>query len=195
MAESDHDDLTEALARLSGGDAAADVPRPAVRPPTPSAPPAAGVARPARPERPAVPTARPMAPPNLTPPDAVAADAAANAVVDDDDAVNIPAPDASVFAPRKPAASAGARAAVARRKQVTFRQTLIPVLLTTGVLAIAFGLARVALGPDSPAAAFPAWATPTFVVAGAVLLALAVLNMLSVRSMLAADAAATPGRA
>jgi hypothetical protein len=163
------------------------------RPASPARPVIPSIATPhpaARPQRPAVPTVRPLAPPSpagptLTEPALPVDDPA---VVDDDDAVIVPAPDASVFIPRKkPATSAEARARVARKKQLEFRQTLIPILLTTGVLAIAFGVAPFALGPDSIAAHLPRWVTPTLIAIGAVQLALAGANMASVRSMLLAD--------
>jgi hypothetical protein len=273
MAESNHDDLADALARLAGGDVAPserehdDAPPPppppkppvskpgfrptppaAARPPglrppsaaprpaapgtarpaapgvpaaarpappaaprpatpavaRPAAPAAPAVARPpitpapppppARPQRPDVPTiARPAAPPNLTPPEPAEPefandgdDGAAAMAVDDDDAVIVPAPDASVFIPKKkPVSSAIARARVARQKRIDFRQTVIPVLLTGGALLIGFGVAPVAMGHDSVAAALPSWVTPTLVAAGLALWVLAVLNMLSVRSLMA----------
>ncbi len=113
--------------------------------------------------------------------------------MDDDDAVIVPAPDASVFIPRKkPTTTAEARAQVARQKQLDFRRTVIPVLLTTGALSIAFGVLPLCLGPDSVAGALPRWVTPVLAGTGAVLLALAGVNMASVRSMLLAQAESAP---
>ena len=220
MAKSDHDDLADALARLAGGDIAPSErdhdapvptppkppppPKPAFRPtsPTanvlrPSAPPPRAPAPPpspvvARPQRPAVPPSRPLAPPppNLTPPEPPGP-IAGDAVVEDDDVVFVPPHDPSVFVPKRTAlTTAEAQARAAHRKRVEFRRTLIPVLLSCGVIAIAFAVATVALGPDSISATLPHWVVPTLVSAGVVLLVLAGLNMASVRSLQAAEASA-----
>jgi len=219
MAESDNDDLADALARMVGGNAGPGerdddpivpltpppLPRPpAFRPTSPmskAAPPPQAhptAPGPARPQRPAVPTVRPASPtpPNLAPSDDVADPFETDLIDDGDDVVLIPDHDASAFAPRpKPAASAEALAKAARRKRVEFRRTLIPVLLSCGVLTIAFGLAPLGMGPDSISATLPRWVTPTLVATGVVLLVLAGLNMAGVRALLAAERPATGGAA
>jgi hypothetical protein len=236
MAEPNHEDLADALARLAGGEVAPSereheaVPppppalpahptgRPVFRPTAPAAkgppaprsrtpvrpstpastppqvpPPATAVVRP---QRPAVPPARPLAPPppNLAPPEA--AGVVEVPPVDDDDVAIVPAPDASVFAPRrKPTTTADARAKAARHKRIEFRRTLIPILLTCGVLSIAFAVVPLAMGTDSVAVTLPGWITPTLLATGAVLLVLAGLNMAGVRAMLAADGRSADGPA
>ena len=62
-----------------------------------------------------------------------------------------------------------------------FRQTIIPVLLTCGVLTLATSSLKFAAGPDSIFSDLPLWLPITLLLAGVVLLLLAVLNMLAVK--------------
>ena len=155
----------------------------------------------ARPQRPTTPAPRPAAPSSSswvpsgepTPPPAAPDDSLAAATVDlgtqepteqsvildDDDAVIVPAPDAAVFAPRHTGRGSYRRSAL--YQTIEFRRTIIPILLTCGVLTIAFGMLKYALGEDSPLSELPSWLPVVLFITGALLLALAVTNMLSVR--------------
>jgi hypothetical protein len=62
-----------------------------------------------------------------------------------------------------------------------FRQTIIPVLLTCSLLTLLASSLKFAAGPDSIFSDLPLWLPITLAVAGAVLLMLAVLNMLAVK--------------
>jgi hypothetical protein len=108
--------------------------------------------------------------------DAYAEPPAARGLAPDDTAA--PAPDPSVFAPKR-----ATREIVADR-QLHTKRTLIPILLTTGVLFPAVGSLKWTLGPDSPFAAWSVVTAAALITTGAVLLALAVFNMLQVRDML-----------
>jgi hypothetical protein len=108
--------------------------------------------------------------------DGVVDDGAASA--SSDDILAAPAPDASVFAPRRPT-----RDLVADR-QIHHRRTLIPILLTCGVLMPAVGALKWLRGPESPFAAWPVWAPIALAACGVVMLLLAVVNMMQVRQMM-----------
>ena len=110
-------------------------------------------------------------------------------VVDDDDSVIVPAPDASVFNPKKKSiTSAEARAKIQKKKRLEYRRTLIPILLTTGTLLLIFGVLKFLAGPDSQLANLPGWAPLVLLGVGAFLLVLAAINMLSVKQELTANA-------
>ena len=158
----------------------------------------------ARPQRPNTPAPRPAAPgtapppPPQTPDDSLSAavtdlsaeDAAEQPVIlDDDDAVIMPAPDAAVFAPRAGQAAQPPRGAFQRSalyQTIEFRRTIIPILLTCGGLMIGFGSLKYVMGEDSPLSELPVWLPVLLFVTGALLLGLAVANMLSVKHQLAA---------
>jgi hypothetical protein len=164
-----------------------------------------GASPPARPHRPTAPAPRPNAPtlsspPTSSPPPGATDDHAGSEIaplssdgeeehhhvtLDDDDAVIVPAPDLSAFAPRPHArrpVGVGRHAAI--YQTIEFRRTIIPVLLTCGVLTTAFGSLKYALGEDSPLADLPRWLPIGLFITGAMLLGLAVVNMLSVRQQL-----------
>jgi len=240
MAESEHDDLADALARMAKGDVApgehggehelatpstpparpaprpapARGPAPMIKPPRPAAPalgaqsppPAtAPVPRPAAPALAAGTTstrkARPTAPAvrqsTSAPTDAetdggqstaLSAGAEGAGTNDDDDSVIVPAPEASVFMPKaKSTSTAEVRAAIARKKNLNFRRTLIPPLLTLGVLMIVFGFLKPLSGPDSMFANLWGGIPVILFIAGAVLLGVAAINMLSVKAQLEAE--------
>jgi hypothetical protein len=163
-------------------------------PPTPRALPASP------PEPPAPPPPPPAAEPvvvydDVAPSDhhlsdhdrAVAAEADAIAhVVEDDDTLNLPAPPPEAFAPRPPKPRPK-RELVSRT--VAFKQTLIPVLLTQGVLLPGIGAYLLSLGEESPLVGH-AWIPLSLLVIGAVLLLFAALTMLQVKAQLAQEAAA-----
>jgi hypothetical protein len=95
-----------------------------------------------------------------------------------DEILAAPAPDASVFAPRR-----STRDLVAER-HIYNRRTVIPILLTCGVLMPAVGALKWLRGPESPFSAWPVWAPLVLAGCGVVLLLLAVANMMQVRQMM-----------
>ncbi len=98
--------------------------------------------------------------------------------VDDPNLSGAPAPDASVFAPRR-----STRDLIAERR-IHNRRTLIPILLTCGVLMPAVGSLKWLRGPESPFATWPTWAPLVLVACGVLLLLLAIANMTQVRQMM-----------
>jgi hypothetical protein len=103
---------------------------------------------------------------------------------EDDDAMAMPAPDASVFAPRPKPAPAPRRAATPVYQTLRFRQTVIPIMLTGGVMSIVLALIYFSLPDDSFFAAVPALVAVVVLVIGAALLGMAVLNVMQVKLML-----------
>ena len=100
---------------------------------------------------------------------------------DDDDAMLAPAPDASAFAYHAPPSrSTGKKLA----QSSEFKQTLIPILLTSGLLLIVFGLLKFILGPDSPYSNLPGWVIGMTCGMGALLLVFALFTMLQVKDQL-----------
>jgi hypothetical protein len=185
MAQSDKDDLADALARLASGEVA----------PSEHEPPAPVDGGPRlsaeKPLRAAAPIDRFGAPPMPQPPQLATPieqaglefgpEPAEDEIVDDD-TVPVPAPDVTQFAP--PPTSH--RAAV--YQTLEFSRTLIPVLLTCGVLLVALASARHLVGQYSPLTDLPPWLAPLLFLTGLVLLVLAVLNMLSVKRRIAEHA-------
>jgi hypothetical protein len=167
--------------------------RPAA-PPTPPAAPAA----PAK-VRPATPTARPATPvnprqitPNLTPPPAPAEPEASeeneqpadpNAIYDDGDAVIVPAPNADVF---KAKAKPTPKPRTHYTQTLEFKRTVIPILLTLGVIAlVTAGVPFVS--PANSALAALRDATGILIglaVLGVLFLAFAAMNILQVKASL-----------
>ena len=94
------------------------------------------------------------------------------------DMMAAPAPDVSVFAPRR-----STRDLITDRR-IHSRRTLIPILLTCGVLLPAVASLKWLRGPDSPFAAWPIWAPLVLGGCGVMLLLLAIANMVQVRHML-----------
>jgi hypothetical protein len=105
-------------------------------------------------------------------------------IIDDEDTMSIPAPEASVFQPKvKNVAQMRARAAAARNLEL--RRTLIPILLTCGVMLGAFAVLKFTSGPDSMlAVAVPPWMPPVLGGIAVVLLVMAVVVMLSVKQQM-----------
>jgi hypothetical protein len=102
----------------------------------------------------------------------------------DDDAMLAPAPDASAFA-----ASSTPYKSPPRKPSSDLKPTLIPILLTSGLLLIVFGSLKFVLGPDSPYSNLPSWVTAMMFGMGALVLAFGVFTMLQVREQLARAAA------
>jgi hypothetical protein len=143
--------------------------------------------RPAAPVRPPAPKERPAEPPQITPPPAPAASeqlelssALAN-VVEDSDAVFAPAPDVSVLARAKPRLSTRRTPYV---KTLHFRRTIIPVLLMLGVSLPALAIYWLTIDKDSLLRSTGAALPIVLASVGAVMLALAILNMIVVKQEL-----------
>ena len=98
----------------------------------------------------------------------------------DDDAMLAPAPDLSSLR-RVPKRSAEHKKLLAG---LQFKQVLIPVLLTVGMLSLVLGSCKYLLGPDSPFAYLPDWVSWLSFGLGAALLAAAVVVILSVKALL-----------
>ena len=116
---------------------------------------------------------------------AAGADAIAH-IVEDDDTLNLPAPGPEAFAPRRPPVRPK-RELVSRT--VGFKQTLIPILLSQGVLLPLIATYLLVLGEESPLAGH-AWIPLSLLGIGLVLLLFAVITMLQVRNQLAKVAGA-----
>ena len=99
----------------------------------------------------------------------------------DDDAMLAPAPDASDFVHRPPPSPSAPNRMAAG---VAFKQTLIPILLTTGVLLIVFGSLKFILGAESAYAALPGWTLGVMFGFGSLMLAFGAFTMLQVREQL-----------
>jgi hypothetical protein len=161
------------------------------RPQTPQVPiPQGRPASPARPPQPGSPlipsrSARPVSPSGVAPPlppAPASAPAGDSEIIDDevrpeDDAMLAPAPDPSMLAHPLPYRPSPIR----RGLSIDAKRTLIPVLLTTGLLLLLFGALRFVMGPDSPYAKMPNWLTALVAVAGLVMLAGAVFTMFLVQ--------------
>lgn len=212
-ADRNKDDIAAALHGLSGGadahaehfdearvehdahspsEAAPPSPqRPAVpntRPPAPSqvrdvpplAPAPAGPAasssarsRPASPLRPAAPTA---ADPQLPEPE-------------EDDPAGAPftydPSAAATVGSRSPAKPVARPRRTPMFKSLGFRRTIIPVMLSSGVMMIVMAAAKLVVDEEAPLARLPGWISLVLVVTGLIMLALGAANMMMVRTELA----------
>jgi hypothetical protein len=113
---------------------------------------------------------------------AIAAEAEAVAhIVEDDDTLNMPAPAPETFAYR-PLPARPRKELLSRT--VEFKQTLIPILLTLGVLFMGIATWSLVLGEESPVAG-SALIPFSLLGMGAVMLLFAVLTMFQVRNQLA----------
>jgi hypothetical protein len=98
-----------------------------------------------------------------------------------DDAAFADFTSAASTTPAAPSASASRIRKRASRAS-GLRRTLIPILLTTGVMTIVTGAMRWLVDEAAPLARIPPWTAIAAVVMGVVLIALAVMNMLQVRN-------------
>ncbi len=105
--------------------------------------------------------------------------AAVDLATADDDAVIVPPPDVEVFIPKS---TSSRRSALYQTLQ--FRRTVIPILIVCSLLLISIATAKAFVGPDSLLSDLPSWLAPVLFSTGLVLLALAVLNMISVKQQL-----------
>ena len=100
----------------------------------------------------------------------------------DDDNMMAPAPDASAFT----AQSMSYKSSTARTAKTSdLKPTLIPILLTTGMLFLLFSALKFVLGADSPYAALPVWVVGMVAGMGALLLGLGIFTMMQVKEQLA----------
>ena len=111
---------------------------------------------------------------------AAEADAIAH-VVEDDDTLNLPPPPPEAFAHR-PSPPRPYRPA---SRTVGFKQTMIPILLTMGVMLSGIAVWSFMLGEESPVAGH-AWIPIAVLVIGLVMLGFGVVTMLQVKNQLAA---------
>jgi hypothetical protein len=102
-------------------------------------------------------------------------------VIDDGDAVIVPAPDPGALAHRPPRKRAKSQPLYAR---LSFRRTLIPILLTMGVALPGCAIWWCFLDADSPLKSISISFPITLAAVGLVLLGLGVMNMLFVKHQL-----------
>lgn len=131
---------------------------------SPARPLSAGPIRPAAPVLPSQPAGDPRSQP-----------------IDDDDRVIVPAPSADVFLHH--ATSPSARRTPAR--SLSLRRTLIPVLLTAGLILFVLVLLRFLWQDNNPLAGLQPWLISIMFVFALVLWGLAAVNMLAVKHQLA----------
>ena len=147
-----------------------------IPPPTKSGKKPAAPVRPSAPLRPAVPPpiAAPQAPVEQPPQDRF--------VVEAED---------SVIMPEMPVEALGhpvhhvARERMHYLRSIGVRRTFIPILLTLGLMLIAASTVRYFVGEDAPLSALPTWSPIVGYIVGGMLLIVASLNILQVRSELA----------
>ncbi len=100
------------------------------------------------------------------------------------------ADDQAVLAPAAPIEFMAHRPRIVRpkhvplHKQMGFRQTIIPILLTLGVLLPAIAVMRYVMGPDSMIGSLAPWYSYILLAVGALMLVLAVINMIQVKNQL-----------
>ena len=106
---------------------------------------------------------------------------------EDDDAMLAPAPDREFLA----AHTLSYKAPTVRAPQGPgVKQTMVPILLTSGALLIVFGLLKFLLGPDSPYSGLPGWVVGMVLAMGALLVGLGIFTAFQVKEQLARQAAA-----
>jgi hypothetical protein len=123
-----------------------------------------------------------------------AADQLSESGEDEDVQLDLPAatPDMLAHVPAHPKSTAAVVNAVSH--SLGFKRTIIPILLTCGALLLGTASLKWALGADSPMARLPMGVVTACAAVGAILLAIAALNMLQVRDELARGGrAARPG--
>jgi hypothetical protein len=127
------------------------------------------------------PTRRPQRPQEHTTPlpDSEASDLL-RIVVDDDDAVIMPAPSPQILAPLPVPHQSRLD-----NRRLFYRQTMIPILLTCGCLLAVLGLLWFVTDAESVIRRSGLWLPLTFVAIGVALLLMAVLNMAQVKHLLA----------
>ncbi|HWP41156.1 MAG TPA: hypothetical protein VNL70_09540 [Tepidisphaeraceae bacterium] len=103
------------------------------------------------------------------------------AILPEDDLVPVPPPSTEMFLPKPPASGASARSAVRRIELI---RTLIPILLTGGVMLAVLGGLWFTTEPDSPFRNSGIWLPWTLIGTGLVLFVVGLLNALHVRHLM-----------
>jgi hypothetical protein len=174
---------------LRSGAAKARPNAPGVQPPSPKPTvvpkPRATVSgvKPPKPVRPAAPTLSqgptpPIGSQSSPPAEASEISSSLANVIEDDDAMNVPAPERSVFVHHPPPLRPPATPLYAR---LSFRRTIIPILLTMGVALPVCAGWWFSLDKDAPLRSIGLRFPITLAVIGFVMLGLAVMNMLHVK--------------
>ncbi len=104
-------------------------------------------------------------------------------VVEDDDSVIVPPPPMEALG-HQHIPYARSNVHIPTFKSMALRRTLIPVLLTSGLMISLFGICRFIVPEESQLAALPTWMCLIALCIGLVLASLGVLNMLLVRQQL-----------
>jgi len=160
----------------------------------PAAPRKPSVARPQapmRPQTPGLPQSDTAAPPSAIPSSdwlsspELPSSGMAEIVTTDDDAVMVPAPAMETLGHvhTKPDATHH-RAHLPTIKSVEARRTVIPVLLTCGLLLVIAATMRLVTSPDTPLRSLPPWMSWAGYALGLLLWGVALINMFSVRKEL-----------
>lgn len=145
---------------------------------------------PTRPQTPGMPQSEPAAQPNVLPSSdwlsspELPSSGMAEIFTTDDDAVMVPAPsmDTLGHVHNKPAAAHHAH--LPTIKSVEARRTVIPVLLTCGLLLFIAATMRLLTSPDTPLRSLPPWMSWAGYALAVLLWGVALINMLSVRKEL-----------
>ena len=143
---------------------------------------------PMRPQTPALPQSDPAVEPTVAPSSdwlsspELPSSGMAEIVTTDDDAVMVPAPAMETLAHvhTKPDA-AHHRPHMPAIKSVEARRTVIPVLLTCGLLLVIAATMRLVTSPDTPLRSLPPWMSWAGYALGGLLWGVALINMFSVR--------------
>lgn len=98
-----------------------------------------------------------------------------------------PQPAAAVPSPKAPSQPPAAARVEVSEKQITFKRTIIPLLLTLGLILPAGGVVSIAMGDESPIGA-ELMLPIIMIVLGLLILGVAVITMLQVKDLLSSKA-------
>jgi hypothetical protein len=204
MAKSKHDELADALSRMHEAEAEHEATEEShgVEP----APEPVQSAQPSPPARPTSPQPRPATPAAPPPPKPVvtsgarqrpsvpgrAATPAPGPVAPievkeiEHDELQGPHVESSSVKPQAPRGRSAPRptSAAAAKRSVEHKRTMIPILLTIGVILMGLGVLRFVSGSDSPFSLLPVWFVAVLIAMGLASLGLAALNMSIVKHAL-----------
>ncbi len=167
------------------GEAASKAKSPAARKPSVARPQA-----PMRPQTPGLPQSEPATQANAAPPSdwlsspELPSSGMAEIVTTDDDAVMVPAPSMETLGHVHTKPATTHRAHLPTIKSVEARRTVIPVLLTCGLLLFIAATMRLVTSPDTPLRSLPPWMSWAGYALGMLLWGVALINMFSVRKQL-----------
>lgn len=145
---------------------------------------------PTRPQTPAIPGSEPPAQPNVAPSSdwlsspELPSSGMAEIVTTDDDAVMVPAPSPESLGHVHTKPTAAHHAHLPTIKSVEARRTVIPVLLTCGLLLVIAATMRLVTSPDTPLRSLPPWMSWAGYALAVLLWSVALINMFSVRKEL-----------